>query len=66
MATDKEPQDPHFSSAAPLDCEQSVEQVIRVRAYAIYEERGTSEGSAVDNWLLAEAEVTSQRSSRDS
>ena len=66
MTTDKETQDPQISSPVPLNPEQSVEEAVRVRAYAIYEERGTSEGSAVDNWLLAEAEVTSQRSSRDS
>jgi hypothetical protein len=48
MATDKELKDPLFF-AAPFDPEQSVEEVIRARAYAIYERRGTSEGSAVDN-----------------
>jgi Protein of unknown function (DUF2934) len=34
-----------------------LEEVIRRRAYEIYEERGKVEGYALDDWLLAEAEI---------
>jgi hypothetical protein len=34
-----------------------LEEVIRRRAYEIYEERGQVDGYALDDWLLAEAEV---------
>ena len=34
-----------------------LEDRIRFRAYEIYEERGTSDGHALDDWLEAKAEV---------
>jgi len=34
-----------------------LEEQIRARAYEIYLERGEREGSALDDWLEAEAEV---------
>ena len=34
-----------------------IEDRIRHRAYQLYEERGTVEGFALDDWLQAEAEV---------
>jgi hypothetical protein len=33
------------------------EQIIRERAYAIWEEEGRPEGSHLDHWLRAEAEM---------
>jgi DUF2934 family protein len=36
---------------------QFVERKIELRAYELYEERGRSEGHAVDDWVTAEAEV---------
>ncbi|MGE0407596.1 MAG: DUF2934 domain-containing protein [Candidatus Korobacteraceae bacterium] len=36
------------------------EEVIRARAYQLYAERGFMDGFAQDDWLRAEAEVTSQ------
>jgi hypothetical protein len=35
----------------------SLEERIRARAYALYLERGEQEGSAVDDWVRAEAEI---------
>jgi hypothetical protein len=34
-----------------------IEDRIRHRAYQLYEERGTVDGFALDDWLQAEAEV---------
>jgi len=34
-----------------------VEDMIRVRAYQLWEQRGRQDGSAEQDWLLAEAEV---------
>jgi hypothetical protein len=33
------------------------QEVIRLRAYAIYEQRGREHGHDLDDWLRAEAEV---------
>jgi len=38
----------------------TMEQRIRARAHQIYLERGGEEGSALDDWLQAEAEVKSE------
>jgi hypothetical protein len=35
----------------------SHEDLIRLRAYQLYEERGREEGHELDDWLKAEAEV---------
>ena len=37
-----------------------LQEQIRLRAYGLYEQRGT-EGHGVDDWLQAESEVTQQR-----
>lgn len=36
-----------------------IEEQIRLRAYALYEERGREDGHDVEDWLRAEAEVES-------
>ncbi len=36
------------------------EREIRRRAYALYEERGREDGHDIDDWLRAEAELTTQ------
>jgi len=33
------------------------QQAVRLRAYAIYEQRGRQHGRDLDDWLIAEAEV---------
>ena len=37
-----------------------IQEQIRLRAYGLYEQRGT-EGHEVDDWLQAESEVTHQQ-----
>lgn len=38
----------------------SLEEKIRLRAYALYEERGREDGRDVDDWLRAETELTTK------
>jgi hypothetical protein len=38
-----------------------LEERIRFRAYYVYEQRGRRNGYALDDWLLAEAELTERR-----
>ena len=38
----------------------SLEEKIRLRAYELYEQRAEGEGSAMDDWLRAEAEIKRQ------
>ena len=40
---------------------QSLEQQIRDRAYELYEARGREDGHDVDDWVLAEGEITQQK-----
>ncbi len=41
----------------PLGSNAPVEQQIRLRAYQIFEQRGKTEGHALDDWLEAEQQV---------
>lgn len=38
------------------------EHEIRIRAYELYEQRGRENGHDMDDWLQAEAELSTQRS----
>jgi hypothetical protein len=38
-----------------------LEDQIRARAYELYEERGKEDGNHVEDWLRAEAELTSSK-----
>ncbi len=46
-----------FPDATTRSAEPMVEHEIRLRAYEIFEERGGTEGRALEDWLQAEAEV---------
>jgi hypothetical protein len=43
--------------AAHLETTPNLEQEIRSRAYALYEERGREDGHDLDDWLRAESEL---------
>ncbi len=45
---------------------RNLEEVIRVRAYQLFEERGRQHGHAQEDWLRAEQEVLRQSSGRRS
>jgi Protein of unknown function (DUF2934) len=44
-------------AAHALGSASDVEELVRRRAYQIYEQRGMASGSAIDDWLQAEAEI---------
>lgn len=48
---------------AKTETDPNREQEIRLRAYTLYEKRGREDGHDIDDWLRAEAEVstTAQR-----
>ena len=48
------------ATSVPVD-PKVLEDQIRARAYELYEERGKEEGNDVDDWLRAEAEITSSK-----
>jgi hypothetical protein len=56
---------PKKSRNAPLEMEEqssqqtTIEEQIRCRAHQIYLERGSQDGSALDDWLQAEREILS-------
>ena len=52
------PKDPTEKEPANIVTDQNPEESIRRRAYALYEERGREDGHDLDDWLRAEAEVT--------
>ena len=39
----------------------STEELIRVRAYQLYEERGCEKGHDLDDWLRAESEIAGKK-----
>ena len=46
------------STAKPDEASlDSTEELIRVRAYQLYEERGCEDGHDLEDWLRAEAEI---------
>ena len=42
--------------------QERTEEIIRIRAYQLFEQRGYENGHDVDDWLQAEAEITGKRS----
>jgi len=53
-----------YSVARPktVDDNRPLEELIRERAYELYEQRGREDGKALDDWLQAEIELTRKRS----
>ncbi len=41
--------------------QELTEEYIRVRAYHLFEQRGRENGHDVEDWLLAEAEITGKK-----
>ena len=53
-------EDPPVSATGPLEL---TEDMIRQRAYELYEHRGCEHGHDMDDWLQAEVEVTGKKPS---
>ena len=51
---------PKVTKMQPADvaADRNLEEQIRLRAYALYEDRGREDGHDLDDWLRAEAEFT--------
>jgi hypothetical protein len=53
-------QDPTKSNPADVVTDPNLEEEIRRRAYALYEQRGREDGHDIDDWLRAEAHLTAE------
>jgi hypothetical protein len=49
---------PHFSN---VDSVHLTEEIIRSRAYELFEQRGSEPGHELEDWLQAEAEVIGKK-----
>lgn len=54
------PRDSNASNPPNIVTDPNLEEEIRRRAYALYEQRGRKDSHDVDDWLRAEAELTAQ------
>ena len=52
------PKDPTQEQARNMTTNPSLQEEIRRRAFALYEERDREDGHDIDDWLRAEVEVT--------
>lgn len=50
--------EPTNKQTGKIEADPHREHEIRLRAYALYEERGREDGHDTDDWLRAEAEVS--------
>ena len=44
-----------------MGSQESTEEIIRTRAYYLFEQRGSRYGNDLDDWLRAEAEVMAKK-----
>ena len=51
------------SSASNVNSSELKEEIIRARAYQLYEQRGREDGHELDDWLQAETEVMQEKQS---
>jgi len=54
----KKPQLTPFSTSQAVQLPDWIQERIRQRAHEIYEARGREDGNDLDDWLIAESEVT--------
>jgi hypothetical protein len=54
------PEDPIKKHSENVATDTTLEEQIRLRAYALYEGRGREDGHDLDDWLRAEAELTAK------
>ena len=58
------PQEQQRATASQPQGLSNVEEVIRQRAYQLWEEQGRVHGKDVENWLRAESEIYSHQGAR--
>jgi hypothetical protein len=49
------------NEGADLGAQEPTEEIIRLRAYKLFEDRGYEHGHDVDDWLQAEAEIVGRK-----
>jgi hypothetical protein len=54
----KNPQPSPFMPSQAVQPPDQIQESIRIRAHEIYEARGREDGHDLDDWLIAESEVT--------
>jgi len=54
----KKPQASPFTQSNAVQSPDQIQGQIRQRAYEMYELRGREDGDDLDDWLIAESEVT--------
>lgn len=54
----KKPQPNPFGTLQAVQPPDQIQERIRQRAHEIYEARGREDGNDLDDWLIAESEVT--------
>jgi hypothetical protein len=52
---------PDATKKPPTSAPQDLEHQIRLRAYELYEARGSEDGHEMEDWLRAEEELTSKK-----
>ena len=53
---------PHLAPSAP-ESQTLTEDLVRQRAYELYEERGCEDGHELDDWFKAEGEILGKKPS---
>jgi hypothetical protein len=57
------PKEKEVAEASDAGSWELTEDAIRTRAYQLFEERGCKHGHDLDDWLVAEAELTGKKPS---
>ena len=57
------PKEKEIAEASDVGSQELTEDLIRLRAYQIFEQRGFEHGYDLDDWLQAEAEVIGKKPS---
>ncbi len=57
------PKKSKVSQVSDMGAVELTEELIRIRAYHLFEERGCEHGHELDDWLRAEAEVIGKKPS---
>jgi hypothetical protein len=61
----KKPQRSPFVLSQAVQPPDQIQESIRKRAHEIYEARGREDGHDLDDWLIAESEVTRNLTTQD-
>ena len=54
----KKPQPSSFRTSQAVQLPDQIQELIRQRAHELYEARGPEDGHDLNEWLIAESEVT--------